>query len=384
MNTPFCVRHAALLTLCCAGAGAYAQDTPPITVTAAYSVENDQAQYPTVSTEDQIGKAELGLLFHTIQGLQKIEVDARFVNYQYQKDSAQNHTETNYTAGWQWAVTPRLRGNLDASQLETPTAGPGSSNNGPNRQTLNHYRADAEYEVDGPWHVVAGVNRDQNTSQYANSSTADSRNDSRDLGLRYDFATGSWIKFSVKAADGSYLNGANATDGSYQQQEQDVRTHWSVSTASSLDLYLTQIERTHQSTTQLDFNGLNYGASASWELSGRSTLVLGYAHSLAVVLLPFPLLTAQDSLSWGVNWQTSSRTQVHFRQALQKMDFRNPLQAGLGAHQDSSHDNSLTLVWTPGTQWQISAALQQQAHASNLPNQDYTTQQVRLSVQFSY
>jgi hypothetical protein len=384
MNTPLYVRHAALLMVCYSGAGAFAQDTPPITVTASYTLENDQAHYPTVTTEDQIGKSELGLLFHTIQGLQKIQVDARLVNYQYQTDSEQNHTEANYTAGWQWAVTPRLRGNLDASQLETPTAGPGSSNNRPNRQTLNHYRADAEYEVDGPWHVVAGVNRDQNTSQYANSSAADSRSDSRDLGLRYDFSTGSWIKVSVKSADGSYLNGASATDGSYQQQEQDVHTHWSLSTASNLDFYLTQIDRTHQSDTQLDFNGLNYGAGFSWELSGRSVLLLGYSHALSVVVLPTPLLTAQDSVSWGLNWQTSNRTQLQFRQALQRMDFHNPLQGGFGEHQDSSRDASLTLVWTPGTQWQISAALQQQAHGSDLPNQDYTTRQVSLTAQFSY
>jgi hypothetical protein len=385
MHSSFSARHAALLMVCCTGASAWAQDTPPITVTAAYTVEKDEAHYPAFSTEDQIGKAELGLLFHTIQGLQKIEVDARLVNYQYQTNTSQNHTEANYTAGWQWAVTPRVRGHLDASQQEAPRADTINGNgNVPNRQTLTHYRADAEYEVDGPWHVVAGISQDQHSSQYATPSTTDSRSNSRDVGLRYDFSTGSWIKFALRSVDGSYLIGANAADDGYLQQEQDARLHWSLSTASNIDLYLTQVDRTHQRNSQLDFNGLNYGGNASWEISGRSTLVLGYGHALGVVVATPGWFTEQDSLSWGWNWQTTSRTQVRIRQSLQRLAYRSPVQGGASGYEDNSHDTSLTLVWTPGTQWQISAALQQQAHGSTLIGQDYSSQQVSLTAQFSY
>jgi hypothetical protein len=385
MHPSFSVRELALFIACCTAASAWAQDTPPITVTAAYTVESDTTRYPGFTAEDQIGKAELGLLFHTIQGLQKIQLDALLVNYQYQTNTAQNHTELNYTAGWQWAVTPRMHGHLDAAQQETPRADAiRGDGNVPNRQTQTHYRADAEYEIDGPWRAVAGISRDQHSSQYATPNTTDSRSDTRDVGLRYDFSTGSWIKLSLRAADGSYLMGANATDDGYQQREQDLRLRWSLSTASSIDLYMTQVERAHQRNTLLDFDGLNYGANASWEVSGRSTLVLGYAHALGVVLASPGWFTTQDSLSWGWNWQTSSRTQVRIRQALQRLDYRSPLPGLSGGYQDNSHDSSLSLVWTPGTQWQISAALQQQSHGSALANQDYSSQQISLSAQFSY
>jgi hypothetical protein len=310
-------------------------------------------------------------------------LDARLVNYAYLSGTGQNHTEANYTAGWQWAVTPRLRGNLDASQQEAPKADSiNGDSNASNRQTQTHYRADAEYAIDGPWHVVAGVSRDQHVSQYVTPGNTDSRSDSRDAGVRYDFATGSWIRFSLRAADGSYQTASSASDDSYQQQEQELRLRWSLSTASSLDLYLTQVERAHQRNTQLDFQGSNYGANASWELSGRSTLVAGYAHALAVVLVPAPgWFTAQDSLSWGWNWQTSGRTQLRIRQALQRLDYRSPSPGSPGGYQDNSHDTSLTLVWTPGNQWQISAALQQQAHQGA---QEYGSQQISLTAQFSY
>ncbi len=380
-----CSYRLSVFLLVCLCTSAWAQDTPPVTVTAAYTMENEEFHDSSGTNTQQIGLTELGLLFHTIQGLQKIELDARLVNYQYLGGTGQNHTEANYTAGWQWAVTPRLRGNLEASQQEAPRADAISGvGNMPNRQTQTHSRADAEYEVDGPWHVVAGVGQDQHSSQYATPNTTDSRSDSRDLGLRYDFATGSWIKFSIRSADGRYLIGANADGESYQQKEQDLRLRWSLSSASSIDLYLTQVERTHQRNTQFDFNGLNYGANASWELSGRSTLVLAYAHDLGILLATPGWFTEQDSLSWGWNWQTSSRTQLRIRQALQRLDYRTPLAASFDSYVDNSHDSSLSLVWTPGAQWQISAALQQQAHGSSLVGQDYRSQQISLTAQFSY
>ncbi|NVO05789.1 MAG: hypothetical protein HXX19_07580 [Rhodoferax sp.] len=308
------------------------------------------------------------------------------MNYQYQSGSGQNHTEANDPAGWQWAVTPRLRGHLDASQQEAPKADTlNGDGNVPNRQTQTHYRADAEYEIDGPWHVVAGASRDQHASQFITTDSTDSRSDSRDVGLRYDFATGSWIKLSLRSADGSYQTLSEATDDRYQQQEQELRLRWSLSSASNVDLYLAQLDRAHQHNSQLDFKGSNYGANASWEVSGRSTLVLGYGHALAVVLVPGPgWFTTQDSLSWGWNWQSSSRTQLRLRQALQRLDYRSPSAAFNTDHQDSSHDTSLALVWTPGKQWQISTALQQQAHGSDLPGQDYRNRVLSLTAQFSY
>jgi hypothetical protein len=387
-------RTSALLLIGLCSAAARAQDTPPLTLTATYSVENDETTYPVGTVTDQIGKAELGLLFHTIQGLQTVDVNASVVNYQYQTDTTQDHTEANYNATWQWAVTPRLRGNLTGTQQEAPRADAiSAAGNGPNRQTQVHYRADAEYEVDGPWHVVAGVTQDKHTSQYTDPSNPDSLSDARDLGLRYDFSSGSWMKLSVRALNGSYLNGSYvdsntlaviSTDDSYQQQEQELRMHWSVRSATNADVYLTQVSRTHQINTQVDFSGLNYGGSFGWELTSRSGLTVDYVHELSVALMPVAMFTQRNALSWGANWQISSRTALHFRQALEQLDYR--LQPGDSAsvRQDSSHDSSLTLVWTPSKPWQLSAALQQQEHSSDMAGQGYTAQQISVSAQYSY
>ena len=371
------------------GMGVWAQDATPLTVTAAYTVESDETRYPQGDITDRVGKAELGLLFHTKQGLQTIDINARLVNYQYQTDTTQNHTEANYAATGQWAITPRLRGNLNASQQEAPRADAiNAAGNGPNRQTQVHYRADGEYEVDGPWHVVAGVSQDKHTSQYTDPSNPDSRSNSGDVGLRYDFSSGSWLKLGWKSLDGSYLSGdtvtALGTDDSYRQIEHELHMHWLVRAATQVDAYVTQVSRTHQRNTPLDFNGLNYGATMAWEPTSRSGLVLEYVHELSIALVPAALFTRRDELSWGLNWKISQRTELHFRQALELLDYRLQPDVSSNVRQDSSHDSSLTLVWMPGKQWQLSAALQQQEHSSDLAGQGYAGQQFSLSAQFSY
>lgn len=372
-----------LLAGLCTSVGA--QDAPPLTLTVAYTLTSEQVDSPTHSTDDRIGQAELGLLFHTLQGLQDIRLDARLVNYQYQNNPAQDHTELNYAAAWLWAVTPRLRGHLNLARQEAPKADVvGGEGNVPNRQTQTHLRADADYEVGGPWHLVAGLSRNRHSSQYLTSNNADSRSDAVDVGVRYDAASGSWVKFSLRSADGSYLAGPGASEDSYQQREQDVRVHWAVSAASSLDLHLTRLERSHPRQSELDFTGQNYGADASWALSARSTLVLSYAHAESVALRPAPFLTEQDSLSWGWNWQTSSRTQVRVGQTFRRIDYRSPSSAGPAGYQDHRRDTSLSLVWTPGTRWQVSAALQRQAHGSSRAGLDQRSNQISLSARFSF
>lgn len=397
--TPW-IYGSAVLMLCCSGT-AFAQDTPPLTWTAAYTVQSNKRtdlNGPGSSNDDYTwGKSELGVQFHTIQSLQQFQLDARVANYQYganNQPSLQNHNEVNYAAAWQWAITPRLRGNLNATQVETPTVENGPTGAGiPNRQTRNNYRADADYEVLGPWHAVAGISRDQTTSEFVNSDT---RSDTRDLGVRYNLSSGSWLKYSLRTTDGNYLAGNYQSgygsnlaptpfnEDSYQQREQDLRAHWAVSVASSLDANITQVERRHQRYTGLNFDGRNYGVDASWAVTGRSTVVMGYARTLGVVVVPVPLYTEQDSVSLGWNWVTSSRTQVRVRQALSKIDYRVQPGIDAGLRSDTSHDTSLSLVWSPGNLWQISAALAQQAHSAGLYGQDYTNQQVSLTAQLSY
>jgi exopolysaccharide biosynthesis operon protein EpsL len=331
----------------------------------------------------------LGLLFHTVQGLQQFELDASVVNYQYQNNSDLGYTAKNYAAAWHWAVTPRLRGNLTGNQQQHPNNSSSTGNTEPNQQTQASYRADAEYEVDGPWHVVAGASQDKVSNQNAVTIGQEYSSHALDAGIRYDGATGSSVKASVKATDGSYLNDVvppvEAIDSKFHQIDSDLRLHWAVSSASAVDFNATAFQRTHPTYAQRDFSGLNWGANLNWSLSEKTAWTLGLQHTLGAYATANTNYTETDQVSWGWNWQTSSKTQLRISQDFAQISYHgSPFGAAESTRQDNARDTSLSLVWQPRTQWQISTALHQIARNANVEKLDYVSNQLSLTAQFSY
>jgi exopolysaccharide biosynthesis operon protein EpsL len=394
MQPTYSMRHAALLMVCCTGASSWAQDTPPITVTAAYTVQTDDNLFrrwdgaPDVTPRsDRLGISTLGLLFHTVQGLQQFELDASVVNYQYQENSELGYTAHNYAAAWRWAVTPRVRGNLTANQQQHPNSSTGNTE--PNQQTQASYRADAEYEVDGLWHVVAGASQDKVSNQNAVTIGQEYSSHALDAGLRYDSATGSSVKVTLQATDGSYLNEValpvEAIDSKFHQIDSDLHLHWALSSASSADFNASAFQRSHPTYAQRDFSGLNWGAALNWSLSGKTALNLGLQHTLGAYATGNTNYTQTDLLSWGWSWQTSSKTQLRVHQDFAQISYHgSPFGAAESPRLDNTRDTSLSWVWQPRTQWQISTALHQIARNTNVEKLDYVSNQLSLTAQFSY
>jgi exopolysaccharide biosynthesis operon protein EpsL len=389
------LRQVALLLVSLGSAEAWAQDASPVTLTAAYAVQSDDNLFrrpegvivPTEQRADRIGITTLGLLFHTEQGLQKLEVDASLVNYQYENNSTLGSTARNYAAAWHWAVTPRLHGNLTGNQQERPDGG--TFNPAPNQQTHTSYRADAEYEVDGPWHALTGVSKDKVSNQNPVTAGQEYSSTALDAGIRYDQASGSFVKVGVKVADGTYLNDtstpANPIDSKFQQTDSTLDVHWAVSSASSAEFNASAFRRTHPIYASRDFSGLNWGASFNWSTSSKTALSLGYQHDLAAYPTVDSNYTESDHLSWGWSWQASAKTQLRFHQDVVQIAYRGlPPAAQQSTRQDQTRDTSLSWVWTPRTHWEISTAVHQIARNTNVPDLDYTSNQLSVSGQFNY
>jgi exopolysaccharide biosynthesis operon protein EpsL len=393
MHPTLLARPAALLLACC-GAASWAQDTPPLTLTAAYAVQSDDNLFrrpddapDATPRSDRVGISTLGLQFHTVQGLQQLELNASLVDYRYQNNSDLGYTARNYAAAWHWAVTPRLRGNLTGNQQQQPNNSSGDTE--PNQLTQTSYRADAEYTVDGPWRVVAGVSQDKVSNQNAVTAGQEYSSHALDAGIRYDSSTGSSATLSAKATDGTYLappsEPVDAIDNKFAQIDTTLLVHWALSSASAADFQATAFQRSHPVYGQRDFSGLNGGASLNWSLSEKTALRLAYQHTLAAFATATTNYSTSDQLSWGWTWQTSSKTQLQLHQDFAQISYHGtPLGLAENPRQDSTRDSSLSWVWTPRTQWQIRTALHQISRSTNVAELDYTSKQLSLSAQFSY
>ena len=396
-----------------AAAPAWAQDAQPslqqiyqpLTFSASYALQSDdnlfrlpnnEAMPPgsTRESADRIGVGSVGLLFHTVQGLQEFDVNANLVNYQYQKNSELNFTARNYDAAWRWFVTPRLHGNLTALQQERPTSNDPANSSSPNQQTQTTYRADAAYDLlGGSWQVLAGLSRDKLRTQNPITPGQEYSSDAVDAGLRFGFGTGSFVKGTLKSTRGKYLDSlalpanatANATDNDFDQRDVDLRLSWAMTGATTADSFITHIQRTHPTFSERDFSGNNWGAGLAWAASAKSALTLRFLHELGAYETANSNDSETDHLSWGWSWNVTSKTQLRIGQELAQVAYRgSPFGMPASKRQDTVRDTSMTASWQLHRQWQLAATLRQTSRAVNEPGLDYTSNQASISGQFSF
>lgn len=403
MDHSFSLSRAVLIAACCSAGAVAAQDVSPLSLNASYEVQSDDNLFrrpdgvnaTAEQRSDRIGVGSLGVMFHTTQGLQKFELDASLVNYHYQNNSSLGFTARNYAGAWRWALTPRLQGNLTANRQERPDGGPDSP--APNQQIHTNYRADADYELDGPWHVVLGTSQEKAQIQSSSAAGQEFSSNAFDAGIRYDQTSGSFVKVSAKVANGTYLNdfptAANSLDKKFQQIENTVNVHWALSSASAADVNATALARTHPTYALRDFSGLNWGGSLNWSLSAKTALKLAFQHDLAAFATSDINYSASDQRSWSWSWQPSAKTQVVLGQSFIQVGYHgSPFGAAESLRQDNIRNSSLSLVWTPRQQWQVRTTLRQISGNTDmqvpgypaLAGANYVSNQISLFAQFTY
>ncbi|MCX8521393.1 MAG: hypothetical protein ORN28_07640 [Rhodoferax sp.] len=383
------------------------QPYQPLTFSASYALQSDDNLLrlpnngamppdPTREAADRIGVGSLGLRFHTVQGLQELDVTANLVNYQYSENSALNFTARNYDAAWRWFVTPRLHGNLTALQQERPTSSDPANSSSPNQQMQTSYRADAAYDfLGGSWQVLAGLSHAKLRMQYPVTPGQEYSSDTVDGGLRMGFGGGSFVKATLKTTRGKYLHSlatlTNATttpqaaDLDFDQQDADLRANWAITTATTADSFITHIQRTHPRFARRNFSGNHWGAGLAWAASAKSALSLRFLHELGAYETPNSNYSETDHLSWGWSWNATSKTQLHIGQELAQVAYRgSPFGLPASKRQDTLRDTSMTVRWQLHRQWQLATTLRQTSRAVNQPGLDYHSNQASIAGQFTY
>ena len=351
---------------------------------------NLEALLGTTSAAERIDITSLSLNFSTTLSLQKFELSASLTNYRYQNFSYLSFVAHDYNAAWRWSLTPRLYGNLGSQRQET-------INNFAdyrgfslqNLRTNSSSRLDAAYDLDGSWSVAAGVSRTSQTNQQASTAEGDYQAQSADLGLRYNAGSGSTVSYTLRSANGSYidrvLSPAGLYDDGFAQIDSELRLRWVLSGKSTADLYTSQISRTHPHYAQRDYSGRNAGVNLNWSLSGKSALVASWARELTSYQTSTSNYSQTGRLSLGPVWQLSPKAVVRARYEVAQSDYLGSPFATLATpRSDTTSAASLAFDWQPYQHLTISTSLENATRRSNLAGLDYEGKMATVSAQFIY
>ena len=389
-----------LLMFCTATVRAQGEDTLKLKVESSLRFDNNLFRLPadanidallgTASAAERIDIHSLSLSFSTTLSLQKFELSASLTNFRYQNFNYLSYLAHNYSAAWRWALTPFLRGNLGSQRQETINNFADYQGFGlQNLRTNSSSRLDAAYDLDGNWSVVAGMSRASQTNQQALPAEGDYREQSADLGLRYNAGSGSTVSYTLRSANGTYieraLSPAGLYDDGFQQIDSELRLRWVASGKSVAELYTSQLSRTHPHYAQRDYSGRNAGVNFNWSLSGKSALVANWARELASYQTSTSNYSQTGRLSLGPVWQLSPKAVVRARYEVAQTDYLgSPFGTLATPRSDTTSAASLTFDWQPYQHITISTSLENATRRSNLAGLDYEGKMATVSAQFSY
>ncbi len=390
--------------LACLPPIAHAEGTDVFTVNAAASLVQDSnlfrlpddANLPALigsnSASDQITITSLGIKADKAYSLQRFELDLSLANYRYQSFSYLNNTANNSSAAWRWSVTPRVRGNLTTDRKETLNDfADTSSFKQRNQRVILINRLDGGVELDGAWRVLAGAAETNYTNTQNQSADADSLTRAADISLQYVFASGSQWTYTVRTAKGNYQRAASQTSGpiddGFDQADNEVSARWMMGGRSVANLRVTAFERSHPLFSQRNFSGTNVSAGLLYQLTGKTSVNLGFSRALSSYQTNISNYTQTDRISIAPNWQISARTLLRLGYSNAQRSYLgspNALPQTVRQRTEQLTDTSLSLEWQPQPQLTLSASVQDSRRSTNFASLDYQSMSSTVSATLSF
>jgi len=389
-------------TLLYAGVACWAQTSNPLHFSASYTEQSDsnlfrlpagadvQALTGRSSAAEQIGTATLGAQFSTQQSLQSLNVNFSQSDHRYKNFSYLNFQATNYDAVWRWAVTPRLTGDLIATRNEALNSfADFQGYQQRNLRVEEAKRLDLNYEIAGPWHLIAGQSFSNVTNEQRVVAGSDYNSSGTEAGLEYQFTSGNQITLLTRVNNGNYQNRtpnpSSLLDDRFQQIDTVVRTRWNSTGSTFLDASLTAFNRTHPNYSQRDFSAVNTLVNLNWAVTAKVGLAAGFSRDFAEYQTSNASYSQTDRISIAPVWQISTRTRAQLQHQLSNISYSGaPPGVTPTQQQDITRETSLSLTWQAHTNANLIASLQNSVRTSNLTGQDYESAQLLLTAQLNF
>jgi exopolysaccharide biosynthesis operon protein EpsL len=366
-----------LAALCAAPAVFGAESADTFQFRAAAGVEHDSnvLRQNTGEIADNIGMLSVGLKADKRFGLQRLRADVEATTYKYQDQSNLDYHTLNYSAAWDWSVTPRFHGVLSADRRQQREVSTDSVTfvNSIGRRTERTEVLEGIYEVGAAWRALGGVTHTSSESTEPRSWDASPSVRSARIGVGYETPKGSLFTLKYRRGDGEYTDMTpGAAAGDFKEDEVELALKWPVTIKTSVDARLAHIRRDHDIAPQLDFSGMVGGASVNWEITAKTRLIAGYMHDLIASGLLAGGHVQTDRVYFTPVWQVAPHIALNFRYDRSQRRWRDVPTGGADAGRSENVEAvQVGAEWDPRPALTVSTSLRGEKLKSSLPASSY-------------
>ena len=355
------------------------------------SSANPQLLIGTSDKSDILTATTLGLKVSKPYSMQRFELDLNIVDYRYRNFDYLNFIAPNYTAAWRWSLTPYLTGNLSSSYQESMNNFYDTRNfRQQNLRTYENQRFDADLNLGAGWHLLGGVTQDVSKNSEIFVAEGDTTINSLEAGGRYDFTSGTNLKYINRTGRGVYDNRPVPVpvvllDNQFDQTINELSLKWPITNKTSLDARIGWLDRSHDTYTERDFSGTIGALSVNWNITDKTLIRGGWTRQLSSYETLYSSYTVTDSFYVNPVWQMSAKTALRFRYDYATIDYQGAIAVtAFNGRNDTLNTTLLAVDWQPLNALSLSATVTDSRRTSNTPNNDYKNATAGINVQFSF
>ncbi|AGX87462.1 hypothetical protein [Candidatus Symbiobacter mobilis] len=390
------------LAICCAGAAGVAWcgegwcgENCPLTIEIESSLVFDDnllrlpagtdtvARLGKASAADQRLSNELQLAFTSQLGMQKLEIHAKVGDHRFRSFEFLNYTSSDAGIALRWSVTPDFHGTLALDRtvsLNSFSDYVGLEHR--NERIERTRRVDAVYELGGPWQLLAGASRKDQTNQQNLVAGGDHTLDSLYAGVGYRWASGTVVSWRHQDVEAEYVV---STQSDFDQERDELRLQWALPDQLRVDVSMGLVNQTHPARPTGDFDEVDHAASLLWQLGGKSSVLLGHSRSFSGYVTTYSSFAQTDTFYVAPTWQVGPKTTLQLRRDRSRVQYLGDAAIPIALpRQDDKRDTSVVLRWQRDPRLGVSVTLQNSRRGANWPGLDYASTMYSVSAQYQF
>jgi exopolysaccharide biosynthesis operon protein EpsL len=349
---------------------------------------NTQAVTGSPTRSDHYGVTTIGAKIDKSYGLQRFELDVNANRYNYKNFSRLDFTAVNYAAAWRWSVTPALYGNLTTDQQEYTDNTSDVQNQGQlNRRTDRLTLLDAEYAIDGPWRVLAGIFERTSSNSQPTTFEGDSKIRGVEAGVRYVFASDSSFAYRYKIGNGEYPNRTflSTSASEFKDREHEFKLLWPITGKTAIQSRLSYFDRAHDRFGARDFSGFVGQLEATWKPTGKTTVNGGVVRDLGDYQTNNISYYQGNRFFIAPTWKPTEKTAVKFRYDHGVRNYKGALPGFVASNRSDTTDLAvLGLEWDVIRAVKLTTSVFTDRRKSNEFGADYKSHGASISVLASF
>ena len=357
------------------------------------------------TTADQIVISTATLSMNKYYSMQRFEFNGSIVDNRYNNFDFLNFVGKNYTAAWNWFITPYFHGRMSSGHREALnnfanlTGFVNSTSK--NLRTDDNLRFDAVYELDGAWRLIGGFVQDTRRNSRINVQDFNNRVRSVEGGIRYAFPSGASFTYKVRSGAGEFINRAEPNESAlfdtrFSEMEHDLHMIWPITGKATIDGRIGHLTREHAHFPQRNFSGIVGNLNLNWAVTGKTRITASWARdlfnsqtSLNFQLSGFELFSSSfvvnNHFSFSPVWQISEKTALRLRYDYTMRDFQGAVVPLPNQDRsDSIHSGLIAFDWRPMNMLWVSATLQRDHRSSTHRGFDYDNAAASISARLNF